>query len=281
MASKKAPASTELDILRINQGRLTCYIRGTTPLIYNAMSEKVRRGLLLPRKLTVAERAARPKHVPIDEYRSSVYTHRAPETLLAFPSVALKRALASAAIDIGGAKRTQVDRLVWAVGERVPIWGAPMLRMDVVRSADQNKTPDIRTRAILPEWACKLTLAFVKPTINETVVGNLLSAAGLIRGIGDFRQEKGAGNYGQFELVADDDPEWQRIAKEGGRQAQEAAIATPLCYDDETQGLYDWAVSEISRRGQAVAASPSAKRSKRSKNGNGAANGAADRTLEQ
>jgi hypothetical protein len=30
--------------------------------------------------------------------------------------------------------------------------------MTPVRSADMNRTPDVRTRAILPEWACKKEL---------------------------------------------------------------------------------------------------------------------------
>lgn len=206
MAAKKTqgPAPTEIEILKLNEGRATFYVRGKTGFIYNAMSEKARHELLYPRKKTAAEKQATAKHDPIKEFRGSLYTSPSGPTLLTFLATAFKRALASTAIDLGGAKRTQVDRLVWVHSERIPIYGVPKLRMDIVRGADMNRTPDVRTRACLPEWACKLDLSFVQPAINHTMIANLLAGAGLIRGVGDFRQEKGAGNYGQFESAQAD-----------------------------------------------------------------------------
>lgn len=239
----------EIQILKLNAGRIKFRIYGETPLIYSAMSLKVKESLLAPRKKTIAERAATVKHDPLMEYRSSVYRSDEGPTLLVFPAVAFKRALASSALDLGGAKKAQVERLVWAIGQSVPVWGVPQLRMDVVRSADQNHTPDIRTRACLPRWCAELTLAYVKPVLNDTVVANLLAAAGMIRGIGDYRQEKGAGNYGQFTLdVADKD--FDAIVKTGGRKEQEAALAKPECFDDESYALLTWWEGEIKRRGQ-------------------------------
>lgn len=251
--AKKNDAPPEIEVLRIQQGRMTVFIRGTTPLIYNAMSEKVKQGLLYPKKKTAVERQSTAKHDPIAEYRATMYTTPTGPTLLCFPAVAYKRALASSALDLGGAKRAQIERLVWAIGERVAIYGVPMLRMDVVRSADMNRTPDVRTRAILPEWCCQLQLSYVKPTINDTIVANLLSSAGLIRGIGDFRQEKGAGNYGQFEIVDQGDSEWARIAANGARAAQEEAFESPLCYDGESESLLTWWQDEAKRRGHSRA----------------------------
>jgi hypothetical protein len=88
----------------------------------------------------------------------------------------------------------------------------------------------------------------VKPAINDTVVGNLLAAAGLIRGIGDFRQEKGAGNYGQFELAEPGDPRIRAIKKEA-RKSQEAALKDPEFYDEETEALFDWWHEDAVKRG--------------------------------
>jgi hypothetical protein len=245
-------SAAEVDILRVNKGRMTCYVRGVTPLIYNAMSEKARHELLYPSpKKTRSQKESTAKHNPPEEFRGSVYTSPTGPTRLAFPAVCFKRALASAALDLGSAKKAQIERLVWAVGEKIPIWGIPRLRMDVVRMADIKRTPDIRTRACLEEWACKIELAFVKPAINETVVANLLASAGLIRGVGDFRQEKGAGNYGQFELVNPDDPDWNRIVETCGRAEQEEALANPVCYDEESEKFYAWWHEEARRRGHA------------------------------
>ena len=82
--------------------------------------------------------------------------------------------------------------------------------MSITRSADKNRTPDVRTRAILPEWACKLRIAYTKPILREQAIFNLLAAAGLQSGVGDWRQEKGSGSYGAFKLVNADDPDFLR-----------------------------------------------------------------------
>jgi len=242
---------TEVEILKLQAGRLTFRICGTTPLIYSAMSLKVKQGLLYPHKKTMAERAATVKHNPFAEFTSSVYKTDEGPTLLCFPAVAFKRGLASAALDLGGAKKAQIERLVWAIGERVPIWGIPELRMDVVRSADMNRTPDIRTRAILRSWCAELTISYVRPALNDTVVANLLASAGLIRGIGDFRQEKGAGNYGQFSIEnsKEEIAIMDRLKKEAGRKQQERAMIEPQCFDDETRELLLWWEKEVKRRG--------------------------------
>jgi len=256
MAKKTSKKEVEAEILKLNKGLLTVYIVGSSPLIYNRMSEKVQQGLLQPRKKTKAERDSTLKHDPPEEYRNSMYTTPAGPTLLCFPAVAFKRAMASAAIDVGVAKRTQMDRLVWAVGERISIYGLPKLRMDVVRCMDINKTPDIRTRAIVEDWACSITLAYVEPAVTSKSVANLLAAAGMIRGIGDFRQEKGAGNFGQFELVSKTDKRYAKIVKEGGRKAQQACFGSPECYDGDTEDLYQWwheEVERLGRKGQAAA----------------------------
>lgn len=248
--AKKDQKPAEIEILKLNEGRLTVHILGVTPLIYNSMSNKVWHELLLPRKKTKAEREATLKHNPPEEYRSSFYTHEKKDTLLCFPAVAFKRAMASAALDIGGAKRTQMDRLVWAIGEKISVYGVPQLRMDVTRSADMNRTPDIRTRGVLAEWACEISLAYVMPTITEKALANLLAAAGMIRGIGDFRQEKGAGNYGQFKLVGPKDKDYKRVIKTGARAAQVKAFNDPECYDQQSEEILAWWYEEAHRRGR-------------------------------
>jgi len=271
MAKKKTNPATEIDVLRLQQGRVTCYIRGASPLIYNALSTHAAKDLLYPEKKTAAEKAATPKHNPPEEYRRSVYRARSGPTVLAFPAVAFKRALASSALDLGGAKRTQIERLTWAEGERVSVYGVPMLRMDIIKQAGMTGAPDVRTRACLEEWCCKLELSFMRPAINETTVVNLLAAAGMIRGVGDFRQEKGAGNYGQFELVNEDDPDWHRIAKTGARAAQAKALENPEFWDEDTAYLVEWWQSEYIRRGHDKSAEAKTKKPRRKSKGNGAA----------
>ena len=249
---KATTPSTELTVLEISKGRMAFAVMGRTPLVCNRLSEKARRELLLPTgRKSAAARAETLKHDPIAEYRASPYraTGDDVETRILMPCTAFKRALRDVAVDIPGAAKAQVGRLTYVEGVYVSVYGIPQLFMVPVRSADMNRTPDIRTRAILPEWACHVTVSFVKPLLREQIVANLFSAAGMMRGIGDWRPEKGAGDFGQFDLVDHEDPEFARVVAEGGRVAQDAAFESPECYDDETASLLAWFQSETKTRG--------------------------------
>jgi len=148
-----------------------------------------------------------------------------------------------------GTKKAQIGRLTWIEGEFVPVYGKPELLMSVVRSADMARTPDIRTRAILREWACELHITFVTPILKEGAIMNLLAAAGICVGVGDWRMEKGAGNYGQFEPIGDEHAKaWAKIVKEWGRAAQVKAMEEQEPYNDETAELLSWYGVEVKRR---------------------------------
>ena len=168
--------------------------------------------------------------------------------LLAILSTAFKGAIRSAALDMPGAKKAQIGRLTYIAGEHVGIYGVAKLLMSVVRSADMNRTPDIHTRAIIPQWGCWLEVTFVEPLIRMQAVANLLAAAGLTIGVGDWRPEKGAGNYGQFRIVNRDDATFIRILEDGGRVQQAEALKYPVCYDDESTELFSWFQDERAKR---------------------------------
>lgn len=245
----KAVKSDEIPVLSITSDACTVGIIGTSPLIFNRMAEKARRELLLPRgRKTDADKRANLKHVPIEEYRASVYRNagNTPKTRLCFPAPGFKGAMATAALDLPGTKKSEIGRLAWVEGTHVDIYGTPQLLMSVVRSADINKTPDIRTRAIVPEWACEVTVRFVRPKLQRVSVANLLTAAGITAGIGDFRQEKGKGSFGQFRVLMPDDPEFKRVMKTlGARKEQDAALENPVCFDAESEELLGWYADEV------------------------------------
>lgn len=245
-----------IDIPVITKGRITFCVLGESPLICNRMSEKVMRELLMPKgKKTQVEKASSLKHEPLEEFRASPYVARdgEGETHLKALATWFKGAAKSAALDIPGANKTQIGRLVHVEGERLDLYGVPQVLCAVTRSADMNKTPDVRTRAILPEWACRITVTFNVPILREQSVVNLMAAAGVTQGIGDWRTGKGSGTYGQFRLVSDDDPDFQRIIATGGRAAQIAAMDDPVSYDQETDDLLAWFGIESKRRGFKVA----------------------------
>jgi hypothetical protein len=224
---------------------------GSSPLVFNRMSEKARQELLLPRgRKTAADKQASLKHDPMREFRASAYAMPEGDALLGIMATAVKGAMRTAALDLSGTSKAQIGRLVYVQGDYVPVYGVPKLFMSVVRQAGMNHTPDIRTRAIVPEWAALVHITYVVPLLTPTNIANLLAAAGITVGIGDFRQEKGAGNYGLFAVANPDDPAFVAIREEGGREAQAAAMASPAFYDEDSEVLFTWYEDERARRGK-------------------------------
>lgn len=244
--------STEINILEVKTRRMPFCLVGMTPIILNRLSEKAKGQLLLPPlKKNAAEKASTLKHEPLREFQASPYKSLDEDslTLIRHLSTAFKGALRSAALDIPGATKSQVGRLTYVNGEYVDIYGIPKLLMSVTRSADINHTPDIRTRAIIARWACRLDVTFVTPLLKEQTVANLLAAAGIMQGVGDWRPGKGSGTYGQFRLTTEDDAEFLEIIKSGGRKAQTKAMEAAEPYDQETEELLVWFGQESARRG--------------------------------
>lgn len=249
---------SSMTIQAVQRGVVECFLVGEAPLILNSMNAKAMRDLLFPKgKKTKADKAQTLKHDPLAEFRASVYLSRNQQepTALVFPATGFKRAIATAALETPGAVKSQIGRLTYVVGESVALYGVPQLLMSVVRSADMNKTPDVRSRAILAEWACRVRINYVRPTLNEQIVATLLANAGAVIGVGDFRQEKGAGNYGRFRLVSEDDADLKRIMANGGREQQLAALEAPELYDIQTTELFTWFQQELKSRGRTEEAS--------------------------
>lgn len=246
----KPQESLQIDALK--QGRVTLRLIGATPLYLNAMSAKAKRSLLIGGgRKTAAEKKAL-KHDPEQEFRDSAYRMPGGDTLLGFPAPGVKAAMATAALETPGVTKAAVNRLIFLPEQRIRIWGRPYLKCDVVRSADINKTPDIRTRAFLPRWCAQVDIAFVQPSLNAHSIVALLANAGAICGIGDFRQEKGKGSFGTFAVAGSEDmgewqSEWDEITAEG-RAVQQAALERPICADEDTAELMAILDEERARR---------------------------------
>lgn len=240
-----------LHIDALKQGRVTLRLIGATPLYFNAMSLKAKRTLLLGGGRKTAAEKKELKHDPEQEFRDSIYRMSEGHTLLGFPAPGVKGAMATAALETPGVTKTSVQRLIFLPEQRIKIWGKPYLKCDVVRMSDIAKTPDIRCRAFLPRWCAEVDVAFVTPTLSVHSIVSLLTNAGIVCGIGDFRQEKGKGAYGTFSVhgsdMGDVQPVWDEITAEG-RQVQEAAMADPEPADDETRHLLEILDEERQRR---------------------------------
>ena len=255
--AKKEKSEAILDIIRVEQGQIELCLLGTTSKFYNKLSEKAKRELLLPRgRLSAAQKAINLKHDPITEFRNSVHrmqgfgVNHDPKSdyLLGIPAPAFKNAMMTAALDLPSTKKAQIARLVRVHGYTIPVAGIPKISLDGVRSADINRTPDIRSRAVLPEWACRVTISFIKPLITGQAVANLMAVAGMTIGVGDWRQEKGSGDHGLWTVVSEDDPDFVRVMTTGTRQAQEDALAVPVPLNVETADLLAWYTEELQQR---------------------------------
>ena len=251
MALKSKTKESDASIIQLTKGLITAKLLGTTALMMNRLPEKARQQLLLPaRRRNKAELAASLKHNPLDEYRRSVYRCRdgSSPTLVHIPDNAIKKAMAQAALDMPGATKAQIGRLVTIENTTVHLYGVPQLHMGIVRQAGPSRTPDVRTRAYFPTWACEVQIGYIQNIVTADEVVNLLAAAGMIVGIGDGRQEKGTFSMGLWTIVGGENEVWNDIVANGGRAAQEAAMENPVFADSDTEELYSWYEEEIERR---------------------------------
>lgn len=260
VSKKQDTKAQTIEVQRIRTDEITYCILGSSPYLSNAMSEKVRRGLLEPgKKKTTKQKEATLKHNPLEEYRGSIYASKDDDspTRILMRAAAFKRSMQVAAIYATGINGTDVSRLLRVLGpdplpDFLPLFGIPQLKMDVVRLADGRAglgTPDVRTWAILPEWATRITLRIAVPHLRRAPVTNLLANAGEIAGVGDGRVERGKLSFGTFDIVPENDERFQRIVKIGTLKAQDEALASPTCYDGESERLLDWWAQEIKDRG--------------------------------
>lgn len=252
MAVKKAESGT-LSIDPLKQGRVKLRLIGTTPMYMNSMSIKAKRDLLIGGGKKTAAQKKDIKHNPEQEFRDSAHKKSTGETLLCFPAPGVKSAMATAALETAGVTKSSVQRLIFLPEQKIQIWGKPFLKMDVVRSADMNRTPDIRTRCYLPRWVAEVDIAYTMPTLSAHAIVSLLSNAGAIVGLGDFRQEKGRGSYGTFAVAGDDLGDWQEYWDEvtsEARDVQQAAMDDPEYADEDTIELMEIMMEERSRRSE-------------------------------
>lgn len=252
MVNKKSDPNESVDIKidPLRRGSITLRIIGQTPLYQNRMASKAMQTLLVGGKKKTSAERAEIKHDPIREFRDSTEILPDGPTALGLRMIAIKSAMCTAALETAGIYKTTAQRLLFMPGEFAPLYGTPYLKMDVVRSADKNRTPDIRTRAFLPKWGAEIDIQYVIPQLSMTSVITLLCNAGVLVGVGDFRQEKGKGAFGSFRVVSaeQDDEEWDELVAHHGRAAQAIALNDPAYYDKDTTDLMEHFFSEAKRR---------------------------------
>ena len=224
--AKKKEDSVRFEVPSLKMASVAFCIKGITPLIVEAVSMKAKCQLTLPsKKKTTSQKATTLKHDPVAEFRNGLYyLESGGPTVLAANVMWFKKAMTDAALDIEGATKAALGRLCFIKEQYIPLYGTPKLHASAVRLADPGRTVDMRFRPILPQWACMFRVQFVTPQLNERSVTSLMAHAGIIRGVGGWRQQKGSVNFGQFELCSQDDPEFLSILEKQGGKAQTEAL---------------------------------------------------------
>lgn len=238
-----------IDVEPLKRGIVTLRIIGTTPLYQHRMSAKAKEQLIISESRRKSKDPF--KTHPLEAFRDALEIRPdSGATACGLRVVSLKGAMCTAALAVKGVHKTDVQRLIFMPGNVVPLYGTPQIKMDTVRLSGMGRAPDLRTRPYFPKWGAEIEVHYVSPNLTLEGVVNLVANAGVVAGIGDFRQEKGAGNYGSFRVIAadEDDPEWDDLVLNHGIEAQEAAIKAPEPADDETRELLGFYWQQISKR---------------------------------
>jgi hypothetical protein len=196
-----------INLPEIIQVQMTVPIRGTTPYIGGAFSEKARQEIRDKQQSTSRIRKTKEPKQP--ELEAHARTYWMADGSPAIPAVCFKAAMVRAVQLFGGKDvglpMTEAKTMFFVFGDGaeqlVPILDAQWeMREDPVRV--NNGNADLRYRNYFLPWRCEIRIGFFPHRIDQQSVLRLVQAAG-IGGVGEWRPQKTNGNYGMFEI----DPE--------------------------------------------------------------------------
>jgi hypothetical protein len=188
-----------IELKPISPKNISFYIRGTSPLIMHAWSEK---GLAMMR-MTAAERKKQPKVGRDPETEATNCLYKTDGGEIGIPLTAFKASLIGAAHKDFGLEKTLLRKSFFIPSTDskmiVPITYVVdyVIREDIVRIG-ANQT-DLRYRPEFKQWRAKITAQIDPELLKVEDIVNLINRAGFSVGIGEWRPEKG-GEYGRFEL---------------------------------------------------------------------------------
>lgn len=225
MATKKNEEIIEIKPLDIKTVTIT--IKGDTPLIMHAWSEKAKRMMLEAQQGKAKGKKKEAKN-PVADFVESiywldgkpVYSDGATEdevtaaftysiqngARFGFPVTAIKQAACSAAYRLGWVKNQMGLRGAFFIesdfGDMVEIISdTPVMREDMVRVG--QGTADIRYRGEFRNWSATFRLKYnASGSFPLENIINALNAGGFVCGIGEWRPEKD-GAFGTFHVATD------------------------------------------------------------------------------
>lgn len=229
MATKKATEKKTVNVLKVEVAEADIVIKGTTPLIVHAWSDKAKR-MMLDKMKGVAKASKheirvpwndfidslhwltpKPKHGKDDEEAKKNFDEAVKNgARFGFSISGIKQSMVLGAIRTGmDAKGTELRGTMFfkGLGEHsnfdfaeIVSKNPPVFREDTVNVGGMSKSADLRYRAQFDEWEIPLKIRFNKN--GKYSIEQLLATVnmgGFAVGIGEWRPDKD-GQYGMFEL---------------------------------------------------------------------------------
>lgn len=190
--------TTAITLEPIEQEILDIEIKGKTPLIVHAWSQKAKQ-MMLDKQM--GKKSIKEFKDPAADYEASIY--RLSDDRHGIPATAIKNAtIGGARFFKGSVTMAALKPVLYVhaddpVAGLIAIKGDPRPREDMVRVG--MGTADIRYRAEYPEWSAIIRVEFAAHMIDAASVVALVDAGGRV-GVGEWRPEKG-GIYGTYGVV--------------------------------------------------------------------------------
>ena len=210
MAAKKKVSDGPVELRRLARANVIVPIRGITPYISHAWSEKsinMMRNKVESEAMQAA--AHKPPKNPEEEYQSTIY--RLEDGSPGIPSNAFKAAIVSSARLFADVSMVALKTMLFVHGEgpnqlvrlrksNSPDVPTSVMRVDTPRNT--SGTCDVRYRAMFEDWGCDLQIEFLPSMISVASVLSLVEAAG-DGGVGDWRPsapKANSGTFGRFRI---------------------------------------------------------------------------------
>lgn len=196
----QGPSRREVVIKRLVFGQLLIVVRGISPLIMNAFSERQKQRI---REKQGGEATVRGIRDPEKEFRDSRYVV---DGIDCMPKACFKKALltAATAFRIKQAAMSLYVRGSIGNGEFIEIESPepPRMREDNVKIGKfPNRVGDLRYRAEYVNWRARFMVKYDRSVLTEEHILNMCNKAGFSGGVGDWRPQQGkGGEFGRFEL---------------------------------------------------------------------------------
>ena len=199
MVAKKVAKQKKqvIPITPIQIATSTLKIKGTTSMLQEKMSEKIREQL---KNLVTGKGKEKNKTRDLmEEVKDKV--HRTPNGKVGFPSSGFKKAMVEVAPYIDGLDKKKVRGSFFVMEDLVPIsFKKQVVNKAVGRDSGINRAPREIWRPEFNDWSCDLKIKYNSVQITLPQIVELAKLAGFHIGVGSWTPQHG-GNHGMFTVA--------------------------------------------------------------------------------